>query len=119
MDRAVVQSGAMVAAGAVVTPITVGLPLKVNLLALYREPILYVDADCEFMARPELIDELVKSRRDFAIYNWFADEYTDGFVRTEPENVPSDAIVKLPLQVVVPPRVAVAVNPLSLALATE
>jgi hypothetical protein len=51
-----------------------------NLLAAHNKPVLYVDADCEFMAQPELIDELAKSRCDFAIYNWYADEYTDGFV---------------------------------------
>jgi hypothetical protein len=50
-----------------------------NLLAVHNKPVLYVDADCEFMAQPVLIDELVKSRCDFAIYNWYADRYTDGF----------------------------------------
>ena len=58
-----------------------------NLLAAHNKPVLYVDADCEFMAQPELIDELAKFRCDFAIYNWYADEYTDKFV---PFDLPGD-----------------------------
>jgi hypothetical protein len=50
------------------------------LLGEHRRPILYVDADCVFAARPELIDTLVAAGTDFAIYNWLADEHTDAFV---------------------------------------
>jgi hypothetical protein len=53
------------------------------LLARRRKPLLYVDADCELMSEPVLIDQLVRSGCDFAVYNWFADEYTDGFVPIE------------------------------------
>lgn len=51
-----------------------------HLLTAFRKPVLYVDADCEFASEPELIDQLAESRCDFAIYNWYADEYTDRFV---------------------------------------
>jgi hypothetical protein len=51
-----------------------------HLLDEYRKPVLYLDVDCEFVSRPDLLDDLVKSECDFAIYNWLADEYTDRFV---------------------------------------
>jgi hypothetical protein len=51
-----------------------------HLLRTHGKPVLYVDADCEFASEPHLIGELAKSRCDFAIYNWYADEYTDRFV---------------------------------------
>jgi hypothetical protein len=55
-----------------------------HLLAKYRKPVLYVDADCEIISEPELIDQLVRSSCDFAIYNKYADrEYTPTFARTE------------------------------------
>lgn len=55
-----------------------------HLLAKYRKPVLYVDADCEIVCEPELIGQLVKTGRDFAIYNKYADrEYTPTFARTE------------------------------------
>jgi hypothetical protein len=55
-----------------------------HLLAKYRKPILYVDADCELISEPELIDQLVRTRCDFAIYNKYADqEYTPTFARAE------------------------------------
>jgi len=50
-----------------------------HLLRTHNKPVLYLDADCEFISQPVLITELVKSRCDFAIYNWLADEYTDRF----------------------------------------
>ena len=50
-----------------------------HLLTKHRRPILYLDADVEFVAPPVLIGELVQERCDFAIYNWLADEYTDAF----------------------------------------
>ena len=53
------------------------------LLAAHKKPVLYLDADCEFVSQPELIDQLVRTRCDFAIYNWCADEYTDCFVPIE------------------------------------
>ncbi|MEO8300164.1 MAG: hypothetical protein ABI608_00145 [Rhizomicrobium sp.] len=55
-----------------------------HLLAKYGKPILYVDADCEIASEPVLIDQLVETRCDFAIYNKYADrEYTPTFARTE------------------------------------
>lgn len=54
-----------------------------HLLAARRKPVLYVDADCEFLSPPVLVDALVRSRRDFAIYNWCADDYNDRFVPIE------------------------------------
>ena len=50
------------------------------LLAAHKKPVLYLDADCEFMGQPEFLDQLVSTRCDFAIYNWFADEITDCFI---------------------------------------
>jgi hypothetical protein len=50
-----------------------------HLLAAHRKPVLYLDADCEFVSRPDLIDELVRSRCDFAIHNGCAEECTDRF----------------------------------------
>ena len=54
-----------------------------HLLDAHKKPILYLDADCEFVAEPELLLELVKSGCDFAVYNWLADEHTDAFVPIE------------------------------------
>jgi hypothetical protein len=54
-----------------------------HMLEAHRKPVLYLDADCEFVAQPELIDELVRSGCDFAIYNWFADERTECFIPVE------------------------------------
>jgi len=50
-----------------------------HLLKMHNRPVLYLDADCEVVARPDLISELVRSGCDFAVYNWLADEYTDMF----------------------------------------
>jgi hypothetical protein len=54
-----------------------------HLLQTYQKPVLYLDADCEFAAEPALMDQLVSSGRDFAIYNWLADDYVDRFVPLE------------------------------------
>jgi tetratricopeptide (TPR) repeat protein len=54
-----------------------------HLLQKYEKPVLYVDADCEFVRRPDLLDELANSDCDFAIYNRLADAYTDTFVPLE------------------------------------
>jgi hypothetical protein len=51
-----------------------------HLLTTHNKPILYLDADCEFVSEPDLVSELVKSRCDFAVYNLLADDYTDCFV---------------------------------------
>ena len=51
-----------------------------HLLATYNKPVLYVDADCEFISQPDLIDQLARSRCDFAVYNAYADEFTDRFL---------------------------------------
>ena len=50
-----------------------------HLLAVHRKPVLYLDADCEFVSQPDLIDELVRSGCDFAIHNGCAEECTDRF----------------------------------------
>jgi hypothetical protein len=54
-----------------------------HLLRTHKRPVLYLDADGEFVAQPHLITELVQTRCDFAIYNWLADEYTDRFYPIE------------------------------------
>lgn len=54
-----------------------------HMLATHKRPVLYLDADCEFVSEPALIDQLVSSGCDFAIYNWYADEYTDRFIPVE------------------------------------
>ena len=54
-----------------------------HLMVTHRKPVLYVDVDCEFVAEPHFISELVGSGCDFAIYNWLADEYTDAFIPIE------------------------------------
>ena len=54
-----------------------------NLIKSHRKSILYLDADCEFVAAPELISELVRSACDFAIYNGFDDKYADRFLPVE------------------------------------
>ena len=50
-----------------------------DLLRIHKKPVLYLDADCEISADPVLIAELARTRCDFAIYNWLADDYTDRF----------------------------------------
>jgi hypothetical protein len=50
-----------------------------HLLTTHKRPVLYMDADCEFVAEPRLLAGLVRDRIDFAIYNWLADKYTDRF----------------------------------------
>ena len=54
-----------------------------HLLDAHGKPILYLDADCELVAEPDLVPQLVKSGCDFAAYNWLADEHTDTFVPIE------------------------------------
>ena len=54
-----------------------------HLLKTHKKAVLYLDADCEFSAPPDLLTELVRSRCDFAIYNWFSDQYTDMFKPVE------------------------------------
>lgn len=54
-----------------------------HVLSQHGKPVLYVDADCEFLEEPKLLDKIVKSGYDFAIYNWLADEYTDAFAPVE------------------------------------
>jgi hypothetical protein len=54
-----------------------------RLLTVHERPVLYLDADCEFVAEPLLLNELVRDRVDFAIYNWLADNYTDRFYPVE------------------------------------
>jgi hypothetical protein len=46
-------------------------------------PILYVDVDCVFKERPELIWELRDQNMDFAIYNWLFDLMNDAWLPVE------------------------------------
>lgn len=50
------------------------------LLDRYHRPVLYVDADCRIMQRPDRIDVLIADDIDFAIFNWLADEHTEAYV---------------------------------------
>jgi hypothetical protein len=54
-----------------------------HLLDTHRKPVLYVDADCEILAEPELIGSLALTGCDFAVYNWLADEHNDAFAPIE------------------------------------
>lgn len=65
-----------------------------HLLDIHAKPILYIDADCEFASEPLLIDELVASGCDFAIYNWLADEHTDAFLPVDVTVGPDGAPIK-------------------------
>jgi hypothetical protein len=51
-----------------------------SLLAAHDRPVLYIDSDCEILEPPALIDELVRRKYDFAIYNALADECTDRYL---------------------------------------
>lgn len=51
-----------------------------HLLATHGKPVLYLDADCEFVSEPDLIKDLIGSRCDFSIHNGCAEEYTDMYV---------------------------------------
>ena len=48
----------------------------------FQQPVLYVDADCVFCEKPELIWVLAGEYVDFAIYNWFSDLRTTPGYRT-------------------------------------
>jgi hypothetical protein len=50
------------------------------LLERYRKPILYLDIDCVVRERLPLVDELVASGVDFAIFNWAAEPDNEAFV---------------------------------------
>jgi hypothetical protein len=65
-----------------------------SLLEAHRKPVLYLDADCEVTAKPELIDELARSRCDFAIYNWLADDCTDCFVPVELDSCANEPVAR-------------------------
>ena len=65
-----------------------------SLLVKHKKPVLYLDADCEFVSRPELIEHLASSRCDFAIYNWFADDCTDCFVPIELDSTVDESLEK-------------------------
>lgn len=63
-------------------------------LDAHKKPILYVDADCEFVSEPVLIDRLVGSGCDFAIHNGFASERTERFVPIELSPSPDQPPIK-------------------------
>ena len=52
-------------------------------LRRFERAILYLDADCYFSSRPDLIAGLCSQHVDFAIYNWFADHMNDAWVPIE------------------------------------
>src|SRR5256885_2123566 len=55
-----------------------------HLLSKYQKPVLYLDCDVEVVRYPELLDELISARTDFAVYNGYADaESTDKFLPFE------------------------------------
>lgn len=54
-----------------------------HLFDTHGKPVLYVDADCEILAQPELIGTLAREGIDFAVYNWLADEHNDAFAPIE------------------------------------
>jgi len=54
-----------------------------HMLAAHVKPVLYIDVDCEILSPPVLIDELVRSRHDFAIYNWCADASNEFYMPIE------------------------------------
>jgi hypothetical protein len=56
-----------------------------HLLTTHKRPVVYLDADVEIVAEPQLLSDLVRDRIDFAIYNWLADEYTDRFYPLDPQ----------------------------------
>ena len=51
------------------------------LLRRYARPVLYLDVDCQIVERPTRIDELRAQGVDFAIFNWFAEEHTEAYIR--------------------------------------
>ena len=65
-----------------------------QLIAAHGKPVLYVDADCEFVDDPVVIDGLVAKRCDFAVYNWCADDCTDQFVPVEIGRSPGEVAPK-------------------------
>jgi hypothetical protein len=54
-----------------------------HMLRRFNRPILYVDGDCEFRDKPDLIWVLRKENIDFAIYNWFSDVMNDAWLPYE------------------------------------
>lgn len=56
---------------------------KANLISAVLErfgrPVLYVDADCVFARFPARVPQLVADGRDFAIFNWLAEEHTEAY----------------------------------------
>ena len=54
-----------------------------HLLDQHKKPVLYVDADCEFLSEPDMLEPMAQSDCDFAVYNWLADEQTDAFAPVE------------------------------------
>jgi chitin disaccharide deacetylase len=66
-----------------------------HLLAAHEKPVLYLDVDCEFVSQPDLIEELVSSGCDFAIYNTLAEEYeADRFFPIEVSPRPAEPPIR-------------------------
>ncbi len=63
-------------------------------LGLHKKPVLYVDADCEFVSQPVLIDDLVRSGCDFAIHNGLAAKRSERFVPVELSLSPNGPPIK-------------------------
>ena len=63
-------------------------------LDVHRKPVLYVDADCEFVSQPVLVGQLVKSGCDFAIHNGLASERAERFAPIELSLSPNEPPIK-------------------------
>jgi hypothetical protein len=50
-----------------------------QMLTEIGRPVLFIDADCELLSYPALIDQLVQSRCDFATHNGYTDEISDQY----------------------------------------
>lgn len=51
-----------------------------HVLAAARRPVLYLDVDCVVMRSPDLITQLARDGRDFAILNWLTQDKNDAYV---------------------------------------
>jgi hypothetical protein len=60
----------------------------------HARPVLYLDCDVIVRQPPQRIAALQQAGRDFAIYNWLADEYTDCFVPVSAPGLPAGRFYK-------------------------
>jgi hypothetical protein len=55
------------------------------LLETHQKPVLYVDVDCLIVDYPNIFEEYIRNKYDFAIYNWLADEHTECYIPVDIE----------------------------------